>query len=166
MAIENILPMALRSDQEWTIEYLIFSDLCKRYRRTDVEQVYIAIQAGFAFGADCVDAGKLLLKLRPPGYQGLDAGYAPSIGISGLAFFHWIYDVELVEEGSGICHSYQITRHHDRQTILAIIKTDKDPAGESAKSAYDEQLRRLVKSRESVLLTKRYGTMAEFLFGQ
>ena len=157
--------MALRSDQVWTIEYLIFSDLCKRYRRSDVEQVYVAIQAGFAFGVGCVDVGPLLLKLRPPGYPGLDAGYSPSIGTSGLAFFQWIYDIELAEEGSGICHSYQVTRRHDHKTILAVIKTDKDPSGDDAKAAYDEQLRRLTKSRDSVLVTKRYLTLAEYLFG-
>jgi len=157
--------MALRTDQEWTIDYLIFSDLCKRYRRSDIEQVFIAVQAGFAFGARSVDVGPLLLKLRPPGYPGLDAGYSPSIGTSGLAFFRWIYDVELAEEGPGLCHSYQITRLHDHKTILAIIKTGKDPAGDAAKEAYDEQLRRLTKSREAVLLTKRYYTLAEYLFG-
>lgn len=159
------MPMALRTDQEWAIEYLILGDLCKRYRRSDIEHVYIAVQAGFAFGVDCVNVGPLLAKIRPPGYPGLDAGYAPAIGTSGLAFFNWVYNIELAEEGSGICHTYQITRKHDRRTILGNIKTDTDPASDSAKSAYDEQLRRLTKSRESLLVTKRYGTMAEFLFG-
>jgi hypothetical protein len=157
--------MSLRADQEWAIEYLIFADLCKRYRRGDVERVYIAVQAGFAFGAQSVNIGTLLAKIRPPGYPGLDAGYAPAIGTSGLAFFNWIYDVELVEEGDGVRHTYQITRKHDHRTILAILKTDKDPAGESGMAAYDEQLRRLTKSRDSLLVTKRYGTVAEFLFG-
>ena len=144
---------------------MIFTDLCRRYRRVDVERVYIAIQAGYAFETDCVDIGPLLLKLRPPGYPGLDAGYAPAIGTSGLAFFNWIFDIELVRESEGIRHTYQITRKHDRQSILAILKTDKDPEGESAKTAYEEQLRRLTKSRDSLLVTKRYGTMAELLFG-
>ena len=157
--------MALRTDQEWTIDYLIFSDLCKRYRRSDVEQVFVAIQAGLAFGARRVDVGPLLLELRPPGYPGLDAGYSPSIGTSGLAFFQWIYEIELAEEGPGLCHTYEIRRRHDQKRILAVLKTDKAPSGDAAKAAYDEQLRRLVKSRESVLLTKRYYTVAEYLFG-
>lgn len=158
--------MALRSDQEWAIEYLIFSDLCKRYRRGDIEQVYVAIQAGFAFGMKSVEVAPLLLKLRPPGYPGLDAGYDPAIGTSGLAFFHWIYNVELAEEGEGTRHTYQVTRKCDRHTIYAVIKTDRNPSNDTAKTAYDEQLRRLIKSREALLVNKRYGTMAEFLFGQ
>jgi len=89
------------------IEYLIFTDLCRTLPASGCRAGLRGIQAGFAFESECVDIGPLLLKLRPPGYPGLDAGYAPAIGTSGLAFFHWIYDVELAERGEDIRHTYQ-----------------------------------------------------------
>jgi hypothetical protein len=131
--------MSLRSQQEWMIEYLIFFDLCKRYHRPDVEQVYIAIQAALSFHVKAYDdnigsydVGSILCKIRPPGYKGLDNGYNPGIGMSGLAFFNWIYDSDLTEEGRTDYHTYRVVRKHDKETVQVTLKTTCNPKDEYA----------------------------------
>jgi len=157
--------MSLRSDQEWMIEVWIFFDLCKSHRRPNVEQTYIAIQSALAYQAKKVDVGTLLAKIRPPGYRGLDDGYTPNIGVSGLAFFHWIYDVELIKEGLADYHTYRFVRKHDKKEILVTLKTECDPLSKQAIHNYKDQLEKLKKARIKLFETKRYGSLDEFLFG-
>ncbi len=147
------------------IEFAIFFDLCKRYRRDDVEQVYIAIQAAISYGAKLVDVGPKLGQIRPPGYRGLDDGYDPGIGVSGLAFFHWIYDTKILKEGGTDYHTYRFIRRHDQKQIQVTLKTTNEPSDPDALSEYEEQVAKLSKSRNSLLVTKRYGTLSEDLFG-
>ena len=159
------LTMSLRSDQEWMIEFWMFFDLCKRGKRDDVEQVYIAIQASLAYQVKAVDVGPLLAKIRPPRYRGLDDGYDPAIGMSGLAYFNWIYDLELIDQGNTDYHTYLFRRKHDKRKVEVTLKTTLEPKSVRAKEDYEEQLRKLEKWREKLLVTKRYGATAEFLFG-
>ena len=152
----------LRSNQEWMIEFWIFFDLCSQYRRRDVEQVYIAVQCGLAFKVEVVDVGPLLCRIRPPGYRGLDDGYDPGIGSSGLAFFNWIFDIELVDQGSTDYHRYRFTRKHDKRSTLVELKVESNPLGELSQFHYRTQLKKLEKSRDNLLVNKRYGTIMEF----
>jgi hypothetical protein len=157
--------MGLRSDQEWMIEFWMFFDLCKRHRRPDVEQVYLAVQSGLAYKVKRVNVGPLLSEIRPVGYRGLDDGFDPGIGMSGLAFFNWIYKIELEDEGHTDYHTYTFTRKHDNKKILLTLKTTNDPRSEFADRDYRQQLKKLEKSRNTLMVTKRYGTLTEFWFG-
>jgi hypothetical protein len=157
--------MGIRSDEEWAIEFLIFYELCRRYRRADIEHIYCAVQAGLAFGLKVVNVSELLWRIRPPGYHSLDRGYEPDIGAGGLAFFYWLYEINLLNQGGGDTHFYQFTRRHDKVSATVIVRTGDEPSSQIGKLEYERQFAKLQRSREAILVNSRFGTWSEFITG-
>jgi hypothetical protein len=131
-------------------EFFIFHELIRRYRRTDVAGVYLAVQAGLAVGLNKTNVGLIMGEMMPPGRQHMDA-YCPPIGASGLAFFHFLFHTELAEAGSTDYHYYRFTRRWDGKTTLAYLKTDLNPTSEQFQREYQEKLRKLDKARNGII---------------
>jgi hypothetical protein len=131
-------------------EFFIFHELTRRYRRPDVAGVYLAVQAGLAFGLERTDVGRLMGQLMPPGRDHMNA-YCPPIGASGLAFFHFLFHTELTEAGATDYHHYRFTRRWDGKTTIAYLKTDSRPTSPHFQTEYQEQLRKLDKARDGII---------------
>jgi hypothetical protein len=119
---------------EWKIEHDIFHMLTRRYRRRDVEEVYIPIQAAMAFGHTQVDVGAVAGKIMQEGRLTMDR-YCINIGADGLAFFHFLFVTELIEAGP--------TDYH--------MKTAADPDGAAFRAEYNESLEKLGKARDAII---------------
>jgi len=157
--------MGMKSEDEWIIEFMVFEKLCKRYRRDDVVQVYTGIQSAIAFKAKRILMSQVLGKILPISSQGLGS-IDPGIGMSGLAFFNWIYEVELIQEGSTNYHEYLFRRRHDNAELTVDLKTTNDPNSHHSAEDYREQLTKLERSRDDIFVKYRFGTNFELWFGR
>ncbi len=124
--------------------------LVKGSRDHPVGRVYLAIQAAIAYGAERVDVGWLMGAMMARGRKTMGPD-CDDIGASGLAYFHWLYEVELVEAGSADCHEYRFRRHSDAKTVVASLRTGADPRSLYFQQAYERERRQLEKKRENFL---------------
>ena len=137
---------------EWIPEHSIFHMLAKKFRRRDVEEVYLAIQSAIAFDRKEVDVGSIAGKIIPEGRM-TASPYCENIGASGLAFFFFLFHVELVEAGPTDYHRYRFVRRYDGAKTVAYMKTALDPAGPEFKAEYDRWFKKLDRARDRIIET-------------
>ncbi len=128
--------------------------LVKGCRDHPVGRVYLAIQAALAYDRERVDAEWLMGEMMARGQQA-QGGAGECLGAEGLAYFHWLYAVELVEVGEGDCHGYQFRRRHDGKQVVALLRTAANPRSLHFQQAYDRERRLLEKQREKFLVGYR-----------
>ncbi len=151
--------MARAPDREDLVrEHQIFWMLVKGCRDHPVGRVYLAIQAAIAYGAERVDVGWLMGEMMAQGRKTMGPD-CDSIGAGGLAYFHWLYEVELVEAGDTDYHEYRFRRRSDGKTVVARLKTGADPRSLHFQQAYDRERRKLEGKRAKFLVAYR-GQMA------
>src|SRR5579875_2769002 len=108
-------------------EHQIFWMLVKKaHKRDDVGRVYLAIQAAMAYGQETVDVGWLTGAMMVEGQNDMGAAGSP-IGADGLAYFDWLYEVELIAVGETDRHQYRFRRRHDGTQVLALLRTADAP---------------------------------------
>ncbi|MBE7210172.1 MAG: hypothetical protein INR65_04070, partial [Gluconacetobacter diazotrophicus] len=93
-------------------EHQVFWMLVKGARDHPVGRVYLAIQAALAYGQEAVDVGWLMGEMLAQGQRNTDAA-CDRIGAGGLAYFHWLFEVELAEAGAHETHVYRFRRRAD-----------------------------------------------------
>ena len=79
-----------------------------------------------------------------------DSGGA--IGAGGLAYFCWLYQVELVALGDEDRHQYRFRRRHDGAEILAWLRTANAPMSLQFQQEYERERRSLEKMRAMFVL--------------
>ncbi len=154
----TVLPLLMPtspSPDDAVIEHQIFWMLVKKAsRRDDVGRVYLAIQAALAHQRTSVDIGSLLGAMMPEGRDRMDAA-CDRLGADGLAYFHWLYEVELSSTGDADYHHYQFRRRADGAQITAYLRTAPDPRSLQFQQEYERQRRKLEKKRAEWLTTYR-----------
>ena len=145
------------------VEHQLFWLLVKKaHRRDDVNRVYLAIQAALASGRKIVDVGAMLGALMPEGRRTLDDTSEP-IGADGLAYFCWLFEVELREVGEADQHVYRFRRRHDGATVDANLRTAPAPKGLQFQQVYERHRRTLEATRAELLRKTRWGHRDERL---
>ena len=142
-------------------EHQIFWMLIKGSRDRAVGRVYLAIQAALAYGAGRVNVGWLMGEMMAQGRRTMTAE-CEKIGAGGLAYFQWLYEVELVEAGLAEVHEYRFRRRCDRKEVLASLKTASDPRSLHFEQRYERERHKLEKKRERFIAGYRRGTSDEF----
>ena len=124
--------------------------LVKGSRDHPVGRVYLAIQAALAYGRETVDVGWLMGEMMAQGQKttGPDCDH---IGSGGLAYFHWLYEVELAGAGATDTHEYRFRRRADGKEVVALLRTGADPRSLHHRQAYERTRRKLEQKRASFL---------------
>ena len=135
-------------------EHHVFWMLVKGCRDRPVGRVYLAIQAALAFDRERVDVGWLTGEMMARGQREMGSACEP-LGAAGLAYFYWLYEVELVEAGEGDSHEYRFRRRRDGKEIVARFRTAAEPRSLYFQQAYERERRALEKRREKFLTTYR-----------
>ena len=148
----NNLPTPVGAGREDVLtEHQVFWMLVKKARkRDDVGRVYLAIQAAIAYGQKTVDVNWLTGAMMPEGQDTMHAGGNP-IGATGLAYFHWLYEIELVAVGETDCHQYRFHRRYDGAEIVALLRTTNAPRSLQFQQEYERE-RRCLESKRATLL--------------
>ncbi len=141
-------------------EHQIFWMLVKGCRDHPVGRVYLAIQAALAYGAGRVDVDWLMGEMMAQGRKTTGPS-CDNVGAGGLAYFHWLYEVKLIEAGSTDCHEYRFRRRSDAKEVLASLKTGADPRSLHFQQGYERERRKLEKKREKFLAGYRWQTAEE-----
>ena len=137
------------------LEHQIFWMLVKKgQRRDDVGRVYLAIQSALAHQCATVDVGSLVGALMPEGRRTNDAA-CDQIGADGLAYFHWLYKVELTSPGRSDHHHYLFCRRGDGARVSAYLRTAALPKSLQFQQTYERQKRELEAKRARCLATYR-----------
>ena len=142
------------SREDFVREHQIFWMLAKGQRDHPVSRVYLAIQAALAYGAESVDVGRLMGEMMAKGRETMDPS-CERIGSGGLAYFSWLFEVELVSAGEADSHIYRFCRRHDGKPVLASLKTDVEPRSLHFQQDYDREKRRLETKRAILLAQHR-----------
>ena len=135
-------------------EHQIFWMLVKGSRDHPVGRVYLAIQAALAYGRETVDVGWLMGEMMAQGRRTADSS-CDRIGANGLAYFHWLYEVELIAAGADDLHEYRFRRRADGKEVRAVLKTAADPRSLHFQQVYERERRRLEQKRAGFLTTYR-----------
>ena len=122
----------------------------KGRRRDEVGRVYLAIQAAIACGRDTVDAGWLMGAMMAEGRLSMAAD-GERIGAGGLAYFHWLFEVELVSADEADGHHYRFRRRHDGAQITVHLTTANAPRSLRFQQEYERERRRLETKRATLL---------------
>lgn len=142
-------------------EHQIFWMLVKKsQKRDDVSRVYLAIQAAIAYGQETVDVDWLSGAMMAEG-QPIAAAVGNGIGADGLAYFYWLYAVELVTAGDSDCHHYRFHRRYDGTQIIALLRTAPAPRSLQFQQQYERERRRLESKRERFRANYHWLTTAE-----
>ena len=131
-------------------EHHVFWMLVKGCRDRPVGRVYLAIQAALAYDRERVDVGWLVGEMMARGQRTMEAAGEP-IGAAGLAYFHWLYEIELSEAGEADSHQYRFRRRHDGKEIVAVLRTAAEPRSLHYQQAYEREKRALEKRRATFL---------------
>ena len=149
------------SREDFATEHQIFWMLVnKAERRADVGRVYLAIQAAIAYGRESVDVGWLMGAMMAEGRATTDVS-CDQIGTDGLAYFYWLYEIELTSAGDADYHHYRFRRRHDGAHVSAYLRTAHAPRSLQFQQGYDRQLRKLEKKRAGLLANYRWYTTAD-----
>ena len=139
------------SREDAATEHQIFWMLVKKARkRDDVGRVYLAVQAAIAYEQETVDVGWLTTAMMAEGQDATNAD-GDAIGARGLAYFCWLYEVELISVGETNCHQYRFHRRHDGAQVLALLKTANAPRSLQFQQEYERE-KRYLESRRAALL--------------
>ncbi len=154
--------MTVHSTREtFAPEHQIFWMLAKKaHKRDDVGRVYLAIQAAIAYRHDAVDVGWLMGAMMAEGRTTMDA-HCDALGAGGLAYFYWLYAIELTSPGNADCHHYRFRRRYDGAEVTAFLKTAHAPKSLQFQQVYERERRRLEKKRETLLTNYRWYSTAE-----
>ena len=133
-----------------TEHHLFWMLVKKARRRDDVGRVYLAIQAAIALGRQTVDVGWLMDAMMAEGQSAMEGGCEP-IGAGGLAYFHWLFEVELLSTGEADSHDYRFLRRHDGARIVAHLRTAHAPRSLQFQQQYERERRRLEEKRINFL---------------
>ena len=136
--------------EDFAREHQIFWMLVKGSRDHPVGRVYLAIQAALAHGSETVDVGWLMGEMMAQGRKTMDAS-CDGIGAGGLAYFHWLYEVELAGVGEADTHEYRFRRRSDGKEIVALLKTAANPRSLYFQQACERERRKLEKKRAGFL---------------
>ncbi len=137
--------------EDTATEHRLFWMLVKKaQKRDDVGRVYLAIQAAIAYGQETVDVGWLAGAMMAEG-QSSTGGPGDPIGAGGLAFFWWLYEVELSSVGEADRHQYRFRRRHDGAQVVASLRTADAPRSLQFQQEYERQRRYLEKKRAALL---------------
>ena len=128
-------------------EHHVFWMLVKGCRDHPVGRVYLAIQAALAFGCERVDVGWLAGEMMARGQRGAGGDGGERLGAAGLAYFYWLYEVELVGVGEGEMHEYRFRRRRDGKEVVALLRTAGEPRSLYFQQAYERERRALEKRR-------------------
>lgn len=142
------------------IEHDLFHRLARKHHRTDVVEVFLAIQAAIAYKQKRVDVGWLAGQMMADGRQTMDR-YCPNIGAEGLAHFFFLFHVQLVDEGRSDYHEYRFRRRHDGATIIAFLKTALDPAGATFRRDHDAHVKKLDRERDRLVMKYEWKTLTQ-----
>ena len=147
--------------EEFAAEHQIFWMLVKKSRkRDDVSRVYLAIQAAMAYEQKTVDVGWLAGVMRAEG-QPTSPAAGDGIGADGLAYFYWLYEVELVAAGDLDGHHYRFRRRSNEAQIIALLRTAPAPRSLQFQQQYERERRRLESKREQLRANYHWLTTAE-----
>ncbi len=136
--------------EDFVREHQIFWMLVKGSRDHPVGRVYLAIQAALAYGCDQVNVGWLMGEMMAQGRKTMGSS-CDRIGASGLAYFHWLYEVELTTAGPADVHDYRFRRRSDGKEILASLRTANDPRSLYFQQDYGRTKRKLEQKRAVLL---------------
>ena len=150
------------SDKDYVIECDIFHILTKKHKREDLDGIYCAIQAAMAYDCRYVDVGSLVGKIMPRGRK-TSGCYCSNIGPVGLAFFHFLFEIQLEKAGSTDYHNYIFTRRFFPKTIEAYMKTSRDPKSDAFQKAYNDQVTKLETERQKILDNNIYLSSGQVL---
>ena len=149
------------SHEDFAPEHQIFWMLVKKaHKRDDVGRVYLAIQTAIAYGRETVDVGWLLGAMMAEGRLTMDT-HCDEIGAGGLAYFYWLYEVELSASGDADYHHYRFRRRYDGAQVSAYLRTATAPRSLQFQQVYERERRKLEKKRESLLVNYRWHSTAE-----
>lgn len=143
-----MIPASGRED--FAREHQIFWLLVKGSRDHPVGRVYLAIQAALAYGRATLDVGWLMGEMMAQGRKTTDST-DENIGPGGLAYFHWLYEVELAEAGATDQHGWLFRRRSDGKQVLATLRTGADPRSLHFQQAYARERRKLEEKRAKFL---------------
>ncbi len=142
-------------------EHQIFWMLTKKaHKRDDVGRVYLAVQTAIAYRRETVDVGWLAGAMMADGRDAMDTR-CDSLGASGLAYFYWLYEIELAAEGEADCHHYRFRRRYDGAQVTANLRTAPNPKSLQFQQTYEREKRRLEKKRETLLANYRWHSTPE-----
>ena len=151
------MPAAAGSSREnFAPEHLIFWMLVKKaHKRDDIGRVYLAIQAALAYERETVDVGWLMGAMMAEGRSTMDTS-CDDIGAGGLAYFYWLYEVELAAAGDADHHDYRFRRRRDGAQVFAHLRTATAPRSLQFQQTYERERRRLEKKRAALLANYRW----------
>ena len=142
-------------------EHQIFWMLVKKaHKRDDIGRVYLAIQAAIAYGHKTVNAGWLMGAMMAEGRTTADTR-CDELGAGGLAYFYWLYDVELSSPGAADCHYYRFKRRYDGAEVVAYLRTAHASKSLQFQQVYERERRRLETKRAALLPNYRWHSTAE-----
>ena len=131
--------------------HLFWMLVTKAHRRDDVARAYLAIQAALAYRQETVDVDWLTGAMMPAGRRSPDPASDP-LGAGGLAYFHWLFEVELLTPGEADCHQYRFCRRNDHAQITVHLRTAPFPRSLQFQQEYERQRRKL-ETRRALFLT-------------
>ncbi len=124
--------------------------LAKGERDHPVGRVYLAIQAALAFGVERIDVGRVMGEMMAKGRASMNPS-SERLGGGGLAYFSWLFEVELAAVGDADGHTYRFRRRRDGKEVLATLRTADEPRSLHFQQDYERERRRLEKKRALVL---------------
>ena len=125
------------------LEHQLFWLLVKKgHRREDVARVYLAVQAALAYGQSTLDTGWLIGAMMPDGRRTTNS-VCDRIGADGLAYFYWLFEVELLSIGEEDSHQYRFRRRADGAQIVVQLRTARAPRSLQFQQEYERQRRTL-----------------------
>ena len=138
-------------NNEFIIEHMIFHQLLRKYRRRDLELLYLAIQTALAQGREEIDVGEYLFSVLPDGYT-YTGPYCPAYSGRCLPFFAYLYDIDIPDGSDGYCEIY-FTRRYDQRRVAARLKLD---GGPSFWEEFKSTQRKLDAAKEKILVESRW----------
>ena len=122
----------------------------KGRRRDDVAHAYLAIQAALAYRQPTLDVAWLMGAMLAEGRRS-PAPVAEPLGPEGLAYFHWLYETELLAASDADTHAYRFRRRADNVQITVQLRTASQPQSLQFQQRYDRQRRSLEQKRTRLL---------------
>lgn len=138
-------------------ENAIFHALVSKHKAHAAFWTYIGVQSAIlAKCTDVVDFASWLSALAPGHPDLAENDSVPWLGASGLAYFQWLYDVDVADVGRTDYHTFKFTRKADGKSVLVVLKTTdaERGAGLPGSSAYGELSRKLTIERDRLLAAK------------
>jgi len=138
-------------NKEFIIEHMIFHQLLRRYRRLDLEWLYLAVQTALEQQREDIDVGEHLFSVLPDGYS-YAGPYCPPYSGRCLPFFAYLYDITIPDDSDGYCTIYFV-RRYDQRRVAARLKLQ---GGPSFRQEFEATKRKLDAAREKILVESRW----------